>query len=45
MPIFLEKLAIIGNFPYNISTQIFFKVLKHREKVVEICRDAAEGGC
>ncbi len=33
---FSEKMAIIGNFPYNISTQIFFKVLKHREKVVEI---------
>jgi 16S rRNA (adenine1518-N6/adenine1519-N6)-dimethyltransferase len=33
---FSEKMAIIGNFPYNISTQIYFKVLKHREKVVEI---------
>ena len=33
---FTGKMAIIGNFPYNISTQIFFKVLKHREKVVEI---------
>jgi len=33
---FSEKIAIIGNFPYNISTQIFFKVLNHREKVVEI---------
>ena len=33
---FAGKMAIIGNFPYNISTQIFFKVLKHREKVVEI---------
>lgn len=33
---FPGKIAIIGNFPYNISTQIFFKVLKHREKVVEI---------
>jgi 16S rRNA (adenine1518-N6/adenine1519-N6)-dimethyltransferase len=33
---FPGKLAIIGNFPYNISTQIFFKVLKHREMVVEI---------
>lgn len=33
---FPDKIAIIGNFPYNISTQIFFKVLKHREKVVEI---------
>lgn len=33
---FPEKMGIIGNFPYNISTQIMFKVLKHREKVVEI---------
>jgi 16S rRNA (adenine1518-N6/adenine1519-N6)-dimethyltransferase len=33
---FTEKMGIIGNFPYNISTQIFFKVLKHRDKVVEI---------
>jgi len=28
-----EKLHIIGNFPYNISSQIFFKVLKNRQKV------------
>jgi 16S rRNA (adenine1518-N6/adenine1519-N6)-dimethyltransferase len=33
---FPDKFAIIGNFPYNISTQIFFKALKHREKVAEI---------
>jgi 16S rRNA (adenine1518-N6/adenine1519-N6)-dimethyltransferase len=33
---FSGKLGIIGNFPYNISTQIFFKVLKHRDKIVEI---------
>jgi 16S rRNA (adenine1518-N6/adenine1519-N6)-dimethyltransferase len=33
---FPDKMAIIGNFPYNISTQIYFKVLKHREKIVEI---------
>ncbi len=33
---FEEKIGIIGNFPYNISTQILFKVLKHRDKVVEI---------
>jgi 16S rRNA (adenine1518-N6/adenine1519-N6)-dimethyltransferase len=33
---FPGKIAIIGNFPYNISTQILFKVLKHREKVIEI---------
>lgn len=34
---FNNKVAIIGNFPYNISSQILFKVLKHREKVVEVC--------
>lgn len=33
---FPERLAIIGNFPYNISTQILFKALKHRAKIVEI---------
>ena len=33
---FLYKLGITGNFPYNISTQIFFKVLKYKHKVVEI---------
>ncbi len=26
---------IIGNFPYNISSQIFFKILDHRELVSE----------
>ena len=25
--------SIIGNFPYNISSQIFFKVLEHRNQV------------
>jgi 16S rRNA (adenine1518-N6/adenine1519-N6)-dimethyltransferase len=43
------KLAIIGNFPYNISTQILFKVLKHREKVVEVAgmlqKEVAERIC
>lgn len=33
---FPEKIALIGNFPYNISSQIFFKALKYRNKVVEI---------
>lgn len=27
---------IIGNFPYNISTQIMFKVLKHRKNVQHV---------
>jgi len=46
---FPGKLAIIGNFPYNISTQIFFKVLKHRDKVIEIAgmlqKEVAERIC
>ncbi len=28
-----EQTAIVGNFPYNISSQIFFKVLENRDKV------------
>ena len=37
----LEKLfpgqfAIIGNFPYNISSQIFFKVLDYKEQIPEV---------
>ncbi|MCA6073832.1 16S rRNA (adenine(1518)-N(6)/adenine(1519)-N(6))-dimethyltransferase RsmA [Fulvivirga sedimenti] len=31
-----EPFAIIGNFPYNISSQIFFKVLEHRDQVMEV---------
>ncbi|AMQ01458.1 16S rRNA methyltransferase [Pedobacter cryoconitis] len=34
--VFSGKYAIIGNFPYNISSQILFKVLEHRENVVEM---------
>ncbi|HNW56644.1 MAG TPA: 16S rRNA (adenine(1518)-N(6)/adenine(1519)-N(6))-dimethyltransferase RsmA [Bacteroidales bacterium] len=47
--LFTGKMAIIGNFPYNISTQIFFKVLHHREKVVEVAgmlqKEVAERIC
>ena len=32
----VEPLAVIGNFPYNISTQIIFKVLENREQVPEL---------
>jgi 16S rRNA (adenine1518-N6/adenine1519-N6)-dimethyltransferase len=28
--------AIIGNFPYNISSQIFFKILENRDTVTEV---------
>jgi 16S rRNA (adenine1518-N6/adenine1519-N6)-dimethyltransferase len=33
---FTGPLAIIGNFPYNISSQILFKVLDNRRQVVEV---------
>ena len=34
--VFGEKFAVIGNFPYNISSQIFFKILGHRDQVGEV---------
>lgn len=33
---FGQAIGIIGNFPYNISTQILFKVLENRELVPEV---------
>lgn len=33
---FNEQLCIIGNFPYNISSQILFKVIDNKEKVCEL---------
>ncbi len=34
--LFGQPFALIGNFPYNISSQIFFKVLDYRDQVPEI---------
>ncbi len=34
--IFTSAFALIGNFPYNISSQIFFKVLEHRNTITEV---------
>jgi 16S rRNA (adenine1518-N6/adenine1519-N6)-dimethyltransferase len=34
--IFAGNFGIIGNFPYNISSQIFFKVLEYKDKVQEV---------
>ncbi len=31
-----QKVAIIGNLPYNISSQIFFRVIEQRDQVPEI---------
>jgi 16S rRNA (adenine1518-N6/adenine1519-N6)-dimethyltransferase len=30
------RFAVVGNFPYNISTQIVFKVLEHRDRCMEM---------
>ena len=34
--VFANKFAIIGNFPYNISTQIIFKALEYKNLVPEL---------
>jgi len=34
--LFPGKFSIIGNFPYNISSQIFFKVLDYKEQIPEV---------
>lgn len=34
--VFGEKFSVIGNFPYNISSQIFFKILGYRDQVDEV---------
>lgn len=31
-----ESFAVIGNFPYNISTQILFKVLDYKDQIPEV---------
>ena len=33
---FPGEFSIIGNFPYNISSQIFFKVLDHKDRIPEV---------
>jgi 16S rRNA (adenine1518-N6/adenine1519-N6)-dimethyltransferase len=34
--LFAESFSVIGNFPYNISSQIFFKVLDYRDRVDQV---------
>lgn len=31
-----EKVSIIGNFPYNISSQILFKIMENKDLVTEV---------
>lgn len=33
---FDDKMAVIGNFPYNISSQILFKILDERNRVIQM---------
>jgi 16S rRNA (adenine1518-N6/adenine1519-N6)-dimethyltransferase len=46
---FIDKIAVIGNFPFNISSQILFKILNHRGKIIEVCgmlqKEVAERIC
>jgi 16S rRNA (adenine1518-N6/adenine1519-N6)-dimethyltransferase len=34
--VFTAPFAVVGNFPYNISSQIFFKILEDKNKVSEV---------
>ncbi len=34
--VFETPFAVIGNFPYNISSQIFFRVLENRNLILEV---------
>lgn len=31
-----EELIVVGNFPYNISSQIFFRILEHRGNISQV---------
>lgn len=34
--VFTGEFSVIGNFPYNISSQIFFKVLDYKESIPQV---------
>jgi 16S rRNA (adenine1518-N6/adenine1519-N6)-dimethyltransferase len=34
--LFSDHFAVIGNFPYNIGSQIFFKILENRNQIDEV---------
>ena len=42
-------MGMIGNFPYNISSQIFFKILEHKHRITEVVcmlqKEVAERMC
>lgn len=35
-PLFPGHFEVIGNFPYNISSQIFFRILEYRHQVTQV---------
>jgi 16S rRNA (adenine1518-N6/adenine1519-N6)-dimethyltransferase len=35
-PLFPGAYSIIGNFPYNISSQIFFRILENRDRIPQV---------
>ncbi|MDX2189090.1 MAG: 16S rRNA (adenine(1518)-N(6)/adenine(1519)-N(6))-dimethyltransferase RsmA [Bacteroidota bacterium] len=47
--LFRSPIGIIGNFPYNISSQIFFKILDNKDLVAEVVcmlqKEVAERMC
>ncbi len=47
--VFPREFLLIGNFPYNISSQIFFRVLEFRDKIPEVVgmvqKEVAERFC
>lgn len=40
--LFPGQFCVIGNFPYNVSSQIFFKVLEYRHQIPFCSRNASE---
>lgn len=34
--VFPGPFSLIGNFPYNISSQIFFRILEHKDQIPEV---------
>ncbi len=34
--VFDRQFAVVGNFPYNISSQIFFKIIQNRKMIPEV---------
>jgi len=47
--VFPDNFLLIGNFPYNISSQIFFRVLEFRDRIPEVVgmvqKEVAERFC